>query len=67
MYRLEFITKNVLTLTAEEQDLLFKILTNHADLMSKILPDLPLLDFIRTGNTPYDHEIIEAYTKWRGA
>lgn len=65
MYRLEFITQNVMSLSDSEKDELFQLITDHVDIFTKILPDLPLLDYIRHGTNPYDHELVDLYITWK--
>ena len=60
------IEQNALNLNKQEIDCLFKILTDNVDILIKVMPGIPLLDYIATGtiadsNTP----IIQAYDAWK--
>jgi hypothetical protein len=60
------IEQNALNLNKQEIDCLFKILTDNVDILIKVMPGIPLLDYIATGTiadskTP----IIQAYDAWK--
>ena len=58
--------QNVINLNKRDQDRLFRLLTDNADLLIKVIPNIPLLEYIQAG-TPEssDHEIIQAYMAWK--
>ena len=60
------IEQNALNLNKQEIECLFKILTDNIDILIKVMPGVPLLDYIANGtiiasNTP----IIRAYDAWK--
>jgi hypothetical protein len=60
------IEQNALNLNKQEMDCLFKMLTDNIDILIKVMPGIPLLDYIANGtiitsNTP----IIQAYDAWK--
>jgi hypothetical protein len=60
------IEQNVLTLNKQEIDCLFKILTDNIDILIKVIPGIPLLDYIATGTIANSNTlIIQAYDDWK--
>ena len=58
--------QNVINLDKRDQDRLFRLLRDNADLLIKVIPNLPLLEYIQTGKiNSSDHEIIQAYIAWK--
>lgn len=58
--------QNVMQLSKAEQDRLFRMLTDNADILTKLIPNLPLVDYILTGYSPVDNNpIIQAYKVWK--
>jgi len=58
--------QNVINLNKRDQDRLFRLLTDNADLLVKVIPNIPLLEYIQTGKiNSSDHEIIQAYMAWK--
>jgi len=57
----------ILNLNADEQARLFEMLTNNADILTKIVPDIPLVEYLATGKdtSANDQQIIQAYTAWK--
>jgi hypothetical protein len=60
------IEQNALNLNKQEIDCLFKMLTENIDILIKVMPGLPLLDYIAnrtiiTSSSP----IIQAYDAWK--
>ena len=62
---IDYITHNAMQLTADEQDQLFKVVTENAELFDKVMPDYPLIKLILHGTTDSNHEIIQAYVAWK--
>jgi hypothetical protein len=62
---IDTLTQNALSLTETEQDSLFRMLTDYADILTKIIPNAPLLDYIVTGIPQSDDPIIRAYVAWK--
>jgi hypothetical protein len=66
MYTADQLTNTVNALTKEEQEALFAILTENIDIFSKILPNIPLINYILHGG----HEcsvLGECYAAWTSA
>lgn len=58
--------QNVINLSVKDQDRLFRLLRDNADILTKVIPNLPLLEYILTGKiNSGDHEIIQAYSAWK--
>jgi hypothetical protein len=58
--------QNVMNLNKRDQDRLFRLLRDNADLLIKVIPNLPLLEYIQTGTIDSsDHKIIQAYMAWK--
>jgi len=58
--------QNVMNLNKRDQDRLFRLLRDNADLLIKVIPNLPLLEYIQTGTIDSsEHEIIQAYMAWK--
>ena len=64
MYTVDTLTHEVKSLTSDEQERLFELLTNHSDLIEKIIPGLPLVDHIANG-TEYNDPLVERYKTWK--
>jgi hypothetical protein len=62
---IDTINHNIQNLTASEQDQLFHMLTNHAGILIKLIPDAPLLRYIVSGYTTNNDPVIQAYTAWK--
>jgi hypothetical protein len=60
------IDQNVINLSKRDQDRLFRLLRDNADILTKVIPNLPLLEYIRSGVTNNsDNLIIQAYNVWK--
>jgi hypothetical protein len=60
------IEQNALNLNKQDLDCLFTLLTDNIDILIKVMPGIPLLDYIANGtiingNTP----LIQAYDAWK--
>jgi len=62
---IDTINHNIQNLSASEQDQLFQMLTDHASILIKLMPDTPLLKYIVSGRTTNNDPIIQAYTAWK--
>lgn len=62
---IDTINHNIQNLSTSEQDQLFKMLTDHARVLIKLVPDAPLLKYIVSGRTTNDDPVIQAYTAWK--
>jgi len=62
---IDTLTQNALALTENEQSSLFRMLTDYAVVLKKIIPNAPLLDYIVTGIPQGDDPIIRAYVVWK--
>ena len=60
------IEQNALNLNKQEIDRLFRILTDNIDILIKVMPGIPLLDYIANGTTTSsNNSIIQAYNAWK--
>lgn len=61
------LTQNILQLSKPEQQRLFRVLTDNADILNKIIPNIVLLEYISTGNTSNitNDPVIQAYNIWK--
>jgi hypothetical protein len=61
------IAQNIMSLTKSEQEQLFSIVNDHADLLSKVIPQVPLLEYITTGVAidSINDPLIQAYKAWK--
>jgi|LakMenEpi03Aug12_release.lakeMendotaPanAssembly.Ray.scaffolds.fasta_scaffold4476779_2 hypothetical protein len=61
------LTQNVMQLGKQDRERLFQVLTDHADLLIKVIPNVPLLEYIVTGSTPGSNnsDLIQAYEAWK--
>ena len=66
MHNVETITKAVGTLTAVETQTLFELVRDHAELINKLVPDLPLIAHAM-GQQSLDHPLAEQYDRWLNA
>ena len=62
---IDIINYNIQNLTASEQEQLFQMLTDHARILIKLMPDAALLKYIVSGYTTNDDPVIQAYTAWK--
>jgi hypothetical protein len=62
---IDTLAQNILNLSDAEQASLFEIITDHAHLLIKVVPNSTLLAYIISG-TPQDNSAItQAYTAWK--
>jgi hypothetical protein len=62
---IDILTQRIMTLNNRDREQLFGILSNNAALLIKLTPDAPLLNYIITGHTTSNSEIIQAYDAWK--
>lgn len=62
---IDTLTQNALQLTKDERASLFRMLTDYAAILTKIIPNAPLLDYIVTGTSQSNDPIIRAYNDWK--
>jgi hypothetical protein len=65
MYSLDALTNNAVRLTPEEQDQLFTMLTENAQLINKLVPGMPLIEYIVTGTKRTSNPLFYAYETWK--
>lgn len=65
MYTVDKLTKNLDNLNSEELEILFQVLTDNARLLDRIMPGVPLINYILTGKGDTAHALIHAYTVWK--
>jgi len=60
------IDQNIINLSKKDQDRLFRLLRDNADILTKVIPNLPLLEHICNGiNNNSNNLIIQAYDAWK--
>lgn len=64
MFTLGSITYETMALSQEERYALFKMLKENASIINKLVPNMPLIQYILTGHTASTNAIIEAYKAW---
>lgn len=66
MYTSQTITQAVYNLTDAEKQILFQLVTDHADLLNKIIPGLPLVGHV-IGQEKSTHPFAKQYDSWLNA
>ena len=61
---INIITENILNLNKNDQDQLFTMLVDNIDLLLNVVPNSPLLIYIKTGKPVDNSPIIQAYSAW---
>jgi hypothetical protein len=60
------IEQNALNLNKQEIECLFTLLTDNIDILIKVMPGIPLLDYIANGTVNNSNNpIIQAYDAWK--
>jgi hypothetical protein len=62
---IDILTQNALKLTKSERASLFRMLTDYAHILIKIVPHSPLLVYIVSGLPQGNSPIIQAYHSWK--
>jgi hypothetical protein len=62
---LDILTQNILNLNKTDQARMFRMLTDNADVLIKVIPNAPLLVYIISGIPVDDSPITQAYTAWK--
>ena len=62
---IDILTQNALALTKDEQASLFRMLTDYAAILIKIMPNSSLLAYIVSGLPQDNGPIIQAYDAWK--
>jgi hypothetical protein len=62
---IETLTQNILQLSLGERNQLFKMLSENATILIKVIPNAPLLEYIVNGHTDNTNPIIQAYITWK--
>jgi hypothetical protein len=62
---LDLLTQNILNLNKTEQAQLFRMLSDHANILIKVVPNSPLLIGIVRGVPVDDSPITQAYNAWK--
>ena len=66
MYTIPTITQTIIGLPQDEKHALFQIISEHAELLDKIMPGLPLIGHA-TGQQVLTHPLATEYTAWLNA
>jgi len=62
---LDFLSHQIMTnLDSQEKATLFSLLTEHADIVEKIIPGAPLINYIKY-NDAFDDPIVLEYNTWK--
>ena len=61
------LNQNLENLSTAERNQLFQMCDTHATLLTKIIPNVPLLEYIHTGTTPGadSNILIQQYQAWK--
>jgi hypothetical protein len=62
---IDILTQNALNLTKAEQAQLFRMLTDYAEVLIKIVPNASLLAYIISGVPEDNSAITQAYDAWK--
>ena len=62
---MDILTQNALALNKDEQASLFRMLTDYAAILIKVMPNASLLAYIVSGLPQGDDPIIQAYDAWK--
>lgn len=62
---IDILTQNISELSKKDQEQLFKVLSENASILIKVIPTAPLLKYIMTGYTDSNNPIIQAYSAWK--
>jgi hypothetical protein len=62
---IDILTQNTLELNSSEKDQLFKMLSENAKILLKLVPDSALLKYIVSGYTTNNDPLIQAYDAWK--
>ena len=62
---IDTLNQNIRNLSQNEQEQLFKLLTENANILIKLIPDAPLLKYITSGYTTDNDPVIQAYSAWK--
>jgi hypothetical protein len=62
---IDILTQNAMELNSSEKDQLFKMLSENARILLKLVPDSALLKYIVSGYTDSTDPIIQAYNTWK--
>lgn len=62
---IDFLSYQIMTnLDSQEKATLFTLLTEHADIVEKIIPGAPLINYIKY-NDAFDDPIVAEYNSWK--
>ena len=61
------LNQNLANLSAAEKNQLFQLCDTHASLLAKLIPNVPLLEYITTGTTAgaETNMLIQQYEAWK--
>ena len=65
MFSQELIGKHILKLSAEEQNRLFRILSDNVDIFNKIMPGNQFLEFIATAKPADADPVVAIFQDWK--
>lgn len=65
IYSVRQFTENVNNLTTKEKQKLFQLLTKNAELINKVIPDLPILVHILNDDIDLSGPVIDEYKEWK--
>jgi hypothetical protein len=62
---IDFLAHQIVSnLDSEEKATLFALLTDHVDLVEKLIPGAPFVRYIKY-NEPFEHAVAVEYTAWK--
>jgi len=62
---IDVLTQNILNLNKTDQDRVFRMLADYADVLTKVIPNTPLLVSIASGMPVDNSPITQAYNAWK--
>ena len=65
MFSQELIGRQILNLSTEERDRLFRILSDNVDIFDKIMPGNSFLEFISTKRNVAEDSVSIAFRDWK--
>ena len=65
MFSQELIGKNIMRLSTEERDRLFRVISDNADVFNKIMPGNQFLEFVATDKPAETDPVVAIFRDWK--
>lgn len=65
MYSIDSLTSNLMALSEAERNTLFQLINDHADLLNKVFPELPLINHVLNNTGNEENPLIYTYNRWK--